>query len=178
MMNKDPKVEIEIEMGESPVKGMAQPAMEAEEGMFEEMAPKGKFTPKGLMPLVKETNKMLPLFGQEPNYPALKEAMGQLPTDFVRILAMFSAAVDDAIAADVLSPDMALDFSAVKDDTGLMMLAGKLNNILKSMEFKRFLKEPQPEKGEEEEMTYDEEKTPMPEMAEEAADSLMMSRMS
>jgi hypothetical protein len=177
MMKKAPNVEIEIEMGNSPVKGMGEQATEAEDEMFMEMAPKGKFTPKGLMALVKETNKMLPLFGQEGNYPALNQAMGQLPTDFVRILAMFSAAVDDAIASDVLSPDMALDFSGVKDDTGLMMLAGKLNSILKSMEFKRFLKEPQPQK-EEEEMTYDEERTPMPEMGEDDAESLMMSRMS
>jgi len=174
-MKKEPKVEIEIEMGNSPLKAMGEGAAEAEEGMFEEMAPKGKFTPKGLNALVVTTNKMLPLFGQEPTYPQLKEALGQLPTDFVRILSMFAAAVDDAIASDVLTPDMSLDFSGVKDDTGLMMLAGKMNSILKSMEFKRFLKEPKPE---EEEMSYDEEKTPMPEMAEEAADSLMMSRMS
>ena len=42
------------------------------------------------------------------------------------------------------------------------------------MEFKRFLKEPRPE---EETMTVDEERTPMPEMAEDEIDATFMERM-
>jgi hypothetical protein len=173
-MKMPKKIGIEVEVQGGPMQGMVSEAESVDEQMFEEMAPKGKFTPKALMPLVKETNKLLPLFGQTGDYPALREELPQLPTDFVRVLSMFKAAVDDAINSDVLSPDMAIDFSAIKDDSGLILLSGKLNQIGKSMEFKRFLKEPP--KEEEEEITYDEERTPMPEMGDEEADALMMSR--
>jgi len=102
----------------------------------------------------------------------MKEPLTELPTDLVRVLSMFMAAVDDAVASDVLSPEMAITFDGVTDDRALMLMAAKLAQISKSMEFKRFLKEPKPQ---EEEMTVDEERTPMPEGAD--ADSLMMSRM-
>jgi hypothetical protein len=162
------KIEIDVEMSGGPMSAMADEAEYADEQQFMEMAPEGKFTPKALMPLVKETNKMLPLFGQTPDYPAIREELGQLPVDFVRVLSMFKAAVDDAIEADVVTPDMAIDLSVIKDDSGLMLLAGKLNSLQKSMEFKRFLKEPM--KEEEEMTTVDEERTPMPEMADEEID--------
>ena len=170
------KVEIEVEMNGGPMSGMAQEAEYADEQQFMEMAPKGKFTPKALMPLVKETNKLLPLFGQEPNYPALREELGQLPTDFVRVLSMFKAAVDDAIEADVLSPDMAIDFAVIKDDSGLMLLAGKLNQLQKSMEFKRFLKEPMKEE-ESEGQSMGEEGAEEMGMSPEEEDAMMMGRM-
>jgi hypothetical protein len=176
MMKSPKKIEVEVEMnGEpGPVSGMADEAMMADEENYDAMAPKGKFTPRGLGPLVKETNKLLPLFGQTPDYPMIEEELTQLPTDFVRVLSMFVAAVDDAIEADVLSPEMALTFDGVTDDRSLMLMAGKLNQIGKSMEFKRFLKEPRPE---EETMTVDEERTPMPEMAEDEIDATFMERM-
>lgn len=174
---KGKKLEVEVSMEGGPVSGMTQEAEYMDEQKFMEMAPKGKFTPRALMPLVKETNKLLPLFGQEPNYPALKEELGQLPTDFVRVLSMFQAAVDDAIAADVLAPDMKIDFSAIKDDSGLMLLAGKLNQLQKSMEFKRFLKEPSKE---EESMgqSMGEEGAEEMGMSPEEEDNMLMSRMS
>ena len=172
------KVEVEVEMDgegeDSPVKGMAEPAMEADEDMFMEMSPKGKFSPKGLMPLVKATNMLLPMFGQTGNYPMLKEAMTQLPTDFVRVLFMFVAAVDDAITNDVVDAEMKLDVPGITDDRGLMLLAAKLDALAKNRDFKKFLKEP----GEMSQPNIDEERTPMPEMGGEDAESLMMSRMS
>ena len=170
------KLEVEVSMEGGPMSGMADEAAMADEEMYMELAPKGKFTPKALMPLVKETNKLLPLFGQTANYPALKETLTELPTDFVRVLSMFKAAVDDAIAADAVSPDMELDFSGVKDDSGLMLLAGKLNVLGKSMEFKRFLKEPMKE----EESMGQEMGSEMSEemgMSPEEEDNMMMSRM-
>jgi len=171
-MKKMPKVEIEVEM-EGPASGMGDAATEADDETYATIAPKGKFTPKGLGPLVKATNTLLPLFGQSPDYPSITENITELPTDFVRVLSMFVAAVDDAIEADMLDESMALSFDGITDDRALMLMAAKLGQIAKSMEFKRFLKEPKPE----EEETYDEERTPMPEMADEAADSLMMGRM-
>jgi hypothetical protein len=49
-----------------------------------------------LDPLVKNTNKLLVLFGQDPSIQKLCDT-DVLPTDFVRVLSMFVAAVDDAI---------------------------------------------------------------------------------
>jgi len=174
---KMPKVEVEVEMESGGPKGpmgmMGAEAEDAEEGMYEEMTPKGKFSPKGLMPLVKAANALLPLFGQTPDYPALNEPMTELPVDMTRVLSMFIAAVDDAMEADALGPDMALSLDGVVDDRGLMLLAAKIGALAKDKEFKRFLKEP----GEMKAPALDEERTPMPEMADEAADSLMMSRM-
>jgi len=169
------KVEVEVEMDdESPVKGMAEGATEADESMYEEMAPKGKFSPKGLMPLVKATNMLLPMFGQTGDYPMLKEAMTELPTDFVRVLSMFVAAVDDAVAGDVVDAEMKLDMSGITDDRGLMLLAAKLDALAKNRDFKKFLKEP----GEMTQPNIDAERTPMPTMTGEAEDDMMMSRMS
>jgi hypothetical protein len=138
--------------------------------MYEAMAPKGDFTSRGLNPLVKATNKMLPLFDQEPSYPLL-EATNVLPTDFVRILAMFTGAVDDAIAKEAVSPEMGLDFGEVRDDTGLLSLAGKIDMLSKDKSFKSFLKEPQEEVEEEAEA---EDELPM---SSEEEDELLMSRM-
>jgi hypothetical protein len=168
------KVEIEVEMSGGPMSDMAEEAEYMDEQKFMEMAPKGKFTPKALTPLVKETNKLLPLFGQTGDYPVIREELGQLPIDFVRVLSMFKAAVDDAIEADVVTPDMAIDLSGIKDDIGLMLLAGKLNSLQKSMEFKRFLKEPMKE---EEEEGMGEEMGEEIGMSSEEEDDMMMSRM-
>ena len=173
---KMPKVEVEVEMeneGKGPMAGMAAEAEDSEEGMYEETAPKGKFSPKGLMPLVKAANALLPAFGQTPDYPALKEPMTQLPTDLTRVLSMFIAAVDDAVSAEAVDPQMTLSLDGVTDDRGLMLLAAKIDALAKNKDFKRFLKEPGPMP----EANVDEERTPTPEMADEAADSLMMSRM-
>ena len=175
---KMPKIGVEVEVenegeGKGPMAGMAAEAEDSEEGMYDEMAPKGKFSSKGLMPLVKAANALLPLFGQTPDYPALKEPMTQLPTDLTRVLAMFIAAVDDAVSAEAVDPQMTLSLDGVTDDRGLMLLAAKIDALAKNKDFKRFLKEPGPMP----EAKVDEERTPMPEMAAEAADSLMMSRM-
>jgi len=169
------KIEIEVEMegGKGPLGMMGAEAEDAEEGMYDEMAPKGKFTPRGLAPLVKAANALLPLFGQTPDYPALNEPLTQLPNDLVRVLSMVVAAVDDAIAAEAVGPDVAIVLDGVTDDRALMLLAAKMTALAKDREFKRFLNEPGPAP----EANVDEERTPMPEMADEAADSLMMSRM-
>ena len=177
MMKGPKKVEVEIEMNgkEGPATGMAEGAEMEEEDMYGEMTPKGKFTPKGLQPLVKATNILLPLFGQTPDYPAIKEATGEIPVDLFRVLTMFAAAVDDAISSEIIAPEMKLSFDGLRDDSGLMLLAGKLSKLALDREFKKFLKEPAPQ---DEAPTVDEERTPMPEMGEEEANNMMMSRMS
>lgn len=148
--------------------GMAE---EADAEMFEAMAPRGNFTSRGLDPLVRSTNRMLPLFDQSGDYPNVEDTE-VLPTDFVRILAMFQAAVEDAISEDVLREEMRIDLDGVIDDTGLMTIAGKLDMLSKDREFKKFLKEPMEEEAMEEEGEMEEEA-----MTDDEMDSLMMERM-
>jgi len=176
-MKMPKKVEVEVEMdGEGgPASGMAESAMDEDEAMYDEMAPKGKFTPKGLAPLVKAANVLLPLFGQSGDYPNITETVTVIPTDLFRVLSMFAAAVDDAIAGDVIDAEMAMDFSGVRDDSSLMLIAGKLSKLAANRDFKKFLKEPMAPK--EEESGVDEERTPMPTMSPEDEDAMMMGRM-
>ena len=167
---------VKIEVTDSPVSGMGDEAMMAEEEMMSEAAPSGKFTPKGLAPLVKATNMLLPLFGQTPDYPMINQELSQLPVDFFRVLSMFSAAVDDAIAEEVIGQEMAIDFNSVKDDTSLMLLSGKIQQLSKDKDFKKFLKEAPKEETNASEAGEDygmEEE----EMSSENADQLMMGRM-
>lgn len=143
----------------------------ADKEMMMAVAPKGNFTSRGLAPLVKATNKLLPLFGQTPDYPMVEDTK-ELPEDFTRILAMFAGAVDEAISREVLEPEMAIMLDTIRDDSGLMTIAGKLDMLSKSKDFKKFLSEP----VEEEEMVS-EEMTEEAGMSPEEEDDLMMGRM-
>ena len=174
-MKKGPKVEVEIQLGgrdpkSSPVAEDLNKLEMEDEDMYVQMAPRGTFTSRGLDPLVRNTNKLLPLFGQEPNYPKVSD-VDVLPTDFVRVLAMFAQAVDDAVEAGVLNPEMRIDLEGVRDDAGLMSLSGKIEMLAKDKEFKRFLQEDRPE----EEPVEEEAEM---EMSPEEEDSMMMERMS
>jgi hypothetical protein len=151
--------------------GMAE---EADAEMFEAMAPTGDFTSRGLDPLVRSTNRLLPLFGQTADYPMVEDT-SKLPVDFTRILAMFSAAAEDAIAQDIIREEMKLDLESLRDDTSLITMAGKLDMLSKDKDFKRFLSEPAPEEepmGEE----MGEEMGEQP-MSMEDEDAYLMGRM-
>ena len=145
----------------------------ADDQVFESMAPRGDFTSRGLAPLVRATNALLPLFGQTPDYPEVQDT-DVLPTDFTRILAMFSGAIDEAIQADVIDDEMGFDLSTVRDDSGLMGVAGKLEMVAKSKDFKRFLEEPV---DMEEEPQMDMEMAGEPRMSDEDMDAMFMERM-
>lgn len=151
----------------------------ADDEVYMEMAPKGNFTPKGLNNLVKSTNMLLPAFGQTADYPTFSENLTVLPTDFVRVLAMFKAAVDDAIAQGILGEEMAISFDTITDDLALTSLAGKISNMSKNFNFKKFLKESPPEEsnateaGEKVGMGEEEEKG----MSNDEMDNLFMSKM-
>ena len=157
----DPETEATLEEGRS-----------AEDASFQEMSPKGKFTPKGLNNLVKATNKLLPLFEQDPSYPEFAEDLQVLPADFMRVLAMFKDAIDDAISNDALDAEVVIEFGNVIDDTGLNSLAGKLGMVAKSKDFKKFLQE---EEAETEEPTAESEE--MAPLEDEDADALMAGRL-
>ena len=70
-----------------------QGAEQDDEMMFAQMSPKGNFTSKALNNLVKATNRLLPLFGQTPDYPMFEGNLTEFPTEFVRVLTMFKGAV-------------------------------------------------------------------------------------
>jgi len=150
-------------------------AEESDKEMMMAMAPKGNFTSRGLAPLVRATNKILPLFGQSPDYPMVEDTK-QLPEDFTRILAMVAGAVEEAIAAEVLEPEMAILLETIKDDSALMAVAGKLEMLSKMKEFKKFLSEPVEE---EESMgqSVGQEGAEEMGMSPEEEDALMMGRM-
>jgi hypothetical protein len=150
--------------------GMAE---EADAEMYEAMAPTGDFTSRGLDPLVRATNRMLPLFDQSGDYPEVEDT-NRLPVDFTRILSMFKAAVDDAIDQDVVREEMRIDLDGVKDDTALMTIAGKLDMLSKDKDFKKFLAEPIDEEEDEEAMDRDAE---METMSAEDEDDFLMGRM-
>lgn len=154
---------------------------ETEDMGFEAAAPKGRFSPKALNSLVDATNRLLPLFGIEDKYEKFSDQVTVLPTPFVRILSMFSAAISDAIDAGILPPDATIDLKVVSDDSGILGLAGRVNMAAKSGGLKRFLKGKIMEKGKGEMMEGEyseeegsEEKGPM---SEGETESLFASRM-
>jgi len=174
-MKKKPSVEVEIQIGgrapgSSPIAEELNQLEMEDEDTYATMAPKGVFTSRALDPLVKNTNKLLVLFGQDPSYPKIMDT-DQLPTDFVRVLAMFVAAVDDAVEAGILNPEMKIDLGSIRSDAELMSLSGKIEMLARDREFKRFLQEEQPEEMEPEEAPEAEM------MTEEDADAMMMDRL-
>ncbi len=124
-------------------------AEQDDEMAFEEMAPTGNFSAKSLNKLVKEANRLLPLFDQTPNYPQFTNNEQRLPTDFVRVLAMFEGAIQDAIDKDMLDEEMGFEISEITNDPMLNMVAGKISSVAGSKDFRRYLKEMPDEMGEE-----------------------------
>jgi hypothetical protein len=169
--NESPEVSLTVAVGE---------AEQSDEQMYSEMAPAGRYSAKALNNLVKATNRLLPLFDQDPSYPEFTSDLdGQLPTDFVRVLAMFQGAINAAVDFEVVDAEMDFLMEDLTDDELLNMLAGKLTSLAQNREFKQFLRNPpMMEEEEEEEMTSGAE-TAMEgeEMTDEQMDSLFASRM-
>ena len=160
MVPSDAKMELEKEV--------AGVEME-EEGLFAEMAPKGQFSKGAINSLVSAHNAVTKLFDL-PAYATFESDVTEFPSNFVRELSMIAAAVSDAIAADVLTPEMEISLEGIKSDRELAPLAGRLQMISKSKDFKKFLAEPKEEEAEAPEASE------MPE-EEMDMDALMMERM-
>ena len=165
---------------------MGQPSMEIdveidraesdEEMDFEEMAPKGRFTAKALNNLVKATNRLLPLFDQTPDYPSFDGDITEFPTEFVRVLAMFQGASEDAIEEGLVDDEYSIDFDGITGDANVQVLAGKVNKLATDKGFKRYLKSmPSDESEEGEEMAMADDMSEG--MAEGDMDALFMERM-
>ena len=164
--------------GREPDEGMLaedlNQAEDADEMEFEALSPEGSFTPKTLNALVKATNKLLPAFGQTPDYPTFSEDISKFPTDFTRILAMFAEASADAAEADAIDGEMVVDIGNITDDRSIIVEAGRIDMLSKSKDFKRFLKEPSPETEEEAEEAPED---PVGDMDEASMDAMFMDRM-
>jgi hypothetical protein len=138
MMKGMPGFEVEIAQAE-----------QDDEMAFEEMAPTGNFSAKSLNNLVKAANRLLPLFDQTADYPQFTNNEQRLPTDFVRVLAMFEGAIQDAIDKDMLDEEMGFAIEEITNDPMLNMVAGKISSVASSKDFRRYLKEMPDEMGEE-----------------------------
>ena len=158
---------------EAPVNEMLDDLEETDEALYDKMAPTGDFSKKSLNNLVSATNRLLPAFGQSPDYPTFAEDLTKLPTDFVRVISMFADAVDDAVEAEVVGSDMSLSLDAITDDLSLTSAASKLDALSRNKEFKKFLREPYAKSESKEKPEMEEEKV----MDEATMDSLMMDRM-
>lgn len=176
-MTPDEKMEIEKMRAEA--MNRQGDIEETEDEIYSSQSPKGRFTAKGANALVDATNKLLPMFGVSDKYDRFSGNMTELPTDFIRLISMFKAAIDDAIAEGILPEDASIDLTIVTDDSGLQGLAGRIGMAAKSGAFKRFLGKKTMKRGGEEmaeegEYSEDEgeEEKPMSE------DELFMSRMS
>ena len=174
-MAYEKEIVIEVEAPEGQDFGpQLEQAQQLDEDMFAEVSPKGRFSSKALNPLVKATNALLTVFGQDPSYPTFDSGTYEtFPEDFVRILSMFSAASRDAASDDVVPVELVADFSEATNDNDLQVLAGKLQGLAKSKDFKKFLAEPKEVIMAE--PVGDEE--PGPEMSEDEIDSLFEERL-
>lgn len=111
-----------------------------EDTLYSQASPRGKFTGKALNGLVQAANKLSVLFGITDKYPTFgNETVVSLPTDFVRLLSMFSKAIGDAIDNGILDDGNAIDLAGITDDAGIQALAGRLNMAAASPAFKRSL---------------------------------------
>ena len=151
-------------------------AEQEEEVAFAQMAPRGRFSAKALNNLVKATNRLLPKFGQTPDYPEFGGEITEFPTDFVRVLAMFQGATDDAVEQGIVDDEFAFDFENITDDANLMVLAGKINKLASDKQYDRYLRsQPVEEEETEEGMIEDDMETE--DMPPEDVDALFMERM-
>ena len=163
----------------------AQPAMEmevviaeaeqSEDEMFAQMAPMGDFSANAMNRLVDATNKLLPAFDQEPNYPQFSDRVTSFPGDFARILAMFQGAVNMAVDYDVIDEENDFLMEDINDDRAIMMLAGKLTKLANDRNFKSFLQNPPETEPEEEPM--EEAMAEDAAMSDEEMDDLFAARM-
>ena len=174
--------DIEIMTGPMPPGGGALTEVialgeEADQRTLEERAPTGPFKPKAVNAMVKAMNRVLPLFGLDPDARETTEArVDALPVELVRHLDMISAAANDAVAAEAIDAELAFSLSDITDDTSLQVVSGKLDKLSKDKDFKTFLKEAEAQPEAEAEVTEVEvEETP--DGDEVGAEDLFMERM-
>ena len=148
-------------------------AEQEEEVEFSKMAPRGRFSSKALNNLVKAANRLLPKFGQTPDYPEFGQDITTFPTDLVRVLSMFQGATDSAVEMGIVDDEFGFDFEDITDDANIMVLAGKINKLATDKRYDRYLQSQPEDDGEE---VIDDETT-TEDMPPQDVDALFMERM-
>lgn len=125
-------------------------AEQAETDNFATTAPIGEFSASALNSLTKAVNALQPLFSDPEtgffveDYPAFDVDQTALPGEFMRLLSAVKQAVDDAVAQDIVSPELQFSLDVLKSDADLAQLAGRFTMLAKDKDFKRWLKEAPP----------------------------------
>jgi hypothetical protein len=156
------------------VERKVQEAAATDDEVLTSMAPKGDFSRGALNSLVAGLNAVMMQFGVMDKYPSFEADIKQFPVDFVRQLGMVKQAVDDAIAAEAISADMAFDLSAVYDDKSIAQVAGRLTRLARDRDFKKFLQAPVETKATE--TMEDMSEGSKPEGSEAAIEDFLLSR--
>lgn len=99
------------------------------------------FTKSALNQLVKSFNDLAPAYGLLEKYPDFTADAKTLPVDFVKLLSMIGASTREAAEADVLDERDIVSLEGINKDSGLLMLAARLDALKKDTEFKRWLTE-------------------------------------
>lgn len=113
-------------------------AEEEEDAVIGAESPVGQFTAAGFKPLIRNLNELLPLFDAEP-YPEITEDLEVWPEDLTRVVMMVETAVSDAIGAQEVDADKAIQMEGVASDRDLKVLASKIRTLARDKNFKRFL---------------------------------------
>jgi len=120
----------------------------AQEEEYESLSPSGEFSKSAMNGMIKEYNKVMPVFGLD-KYENVAEDMQVFPADLTRGFAMISSATQDALEADAIDSELLITLDGVSDDRDLLVLSGKLGLLAKSKDFKRYLRESPAEEEEE-----------------------------
>jgi len=150
-----------------------------DEQMYADMAPKARnrpFSMKALNNLVGATNRLLPLFGQTPDYPQFDGDIDVFPTDFVRVLAMFQGAINEACDLDMCDDEMDFVMEDITDDASINALAGKIDMMARDRDFKNYLRNPPETMEEEEDVSGAEMAMEGEEMSDQQMDDLFSER--
>ena len=151
-------------------------ASRAQDEIFSMTSPRGTFTPAGLGPLIDSLNISLPLFGQ-PTVARVMESGQTIPDAILRPLMMTITAINDAVQESVLPEELAINVGNIVSDVDLKMIAAKIGSAVKSMAFKKFLKEsPMKDEPTEESEVEVVESTEPEEMDDSAIEALFASR--
>lgn len=136
----------------------------ADDMMYEKTAPQGQFTLGAMNQLMESAEGFANAAGMDiqlgrlgkadVSTTALGKESVQMPPSLMRILQMAKKMLEDAVDANVVDPDRAFTFDGVNSDTGLRMLATKLDLAQEDRGFRRWLSEapeetPDEEAGEE-----------------------------
>ena len=116
---------------------------ETQDASMGSIAPKAtKMFSKGAMNrLVKAFNKLKDAYGLQETYPDFTSDITVFPTEFVKLLSMVTASTQEAASQDVIEPKDTVSLDGIVKDTGVLMLASKLEALASYRPFKMWLVE-------------------------------------